>query len=92
MLWALFNYGLYGNLLLSMETSSWERTCPSADKDLLIAAASTNLMPLASVREILSEPAKSTRVSLPSETLPVIKSWPTTSSTKSKWERELEWG
>ena len=37
-------------------------TCPRADNDLFIAAASTSLNPVASLFDILSEPAKSTRV------------------------------
>lgn len=40
-------------------------TWPRADRDLLIAAASTNRIPVASLRDILSEPARSTRVNLP---------------------------
>lgn len=40
-------------------------TCPSADNDLLIAAASTSLSPVASDLDILSDPARSTNVRLP---------------------------
>ena len=65
-------------------------TCPNADKDLLIAAASTNRMPLASVRDMRSEPARSTRVNRPSVMVPDTLSWPSTVRINSKWERELE--
>ena len=40
-------------------------TCPKADNDLLMAAASTSLSPVASLLDILSDPARSTSVRLP---------------------------
>ena len=61
----------------------YEYTCPRAERDLFIDAASTNLIPVASLREILSEPARSTSVSLP--WLVVFDTWsyPSTRSMRS---------
>ena len=53
-------------------------TCPNADNDLLIAAVSTNRMPLACVRDILSNLVRSTNV----------KS--TASTGSGEWELERE--
>lgn len=65
------------------------QTCPSAVRDLLIAAASTSRWPSASVLEIRSEPARSHRLSVPRVVWPVTWSEPSTSSATSRWEREL---
>lgn len=46
------------------------RTCPNAERDLLMAAASTSLWPVASLFDILSDPARSTRVSRPLVVVP----------------------
>jgi len=64
-------------------------TCPRADKDLLIAAASTSLMPEASLREILSDPARSTSVSLPLLVALDTVSKPSTFKVKRRWDLEL---
>ena len=52
-------------------------TCPRAKRNLLMAAASTNLMPVASLREILSKPARSTMQGQSEPWKPVCesKSW-----------------
>ena len=64
-------------------------TCPSADSDLLIAAASTSLCPSASVFEILSEPARSHNTRVHLVIAPVTLSRPSTDSINTRWEREL---
>ena len=66
-----------------------EKTWPSADSDLLMAAASTSLCPVASVLEILSEPAKSTRVSVPRVMAFVTLSVPWSRRSRRRCEREL---
>lgn len=64
-------------------------TCPSAVRDLLMAAASTSLWPSASVLEIRSEPARSHKVRVPREVSPETWSEPTTSSATTRCDREL---
>ena len=49
-------------------------TCPNDVNDLLMATASTSLCPVSSVLDILSEPARSTNVSLPCVTALFIPS------------------
>lgn len=73
---------LYGTCMAFVLRAA--NTWPSADSDLLIAAASTSLCPVASVLEILSEPAKSTRVSVPRVTAFVTRSVPWSFSSRSR--------
>lgn len=60
------------------------RTCPSAVRDLLMAAASTSRWPSASVFEIRSEPARSHKVSVPRVVSPDTWSEPSTSSATTR--------
>lgn len=64
-------------------------TCPRADRDLFIAAASTSRCPLASVLLMRSEPAKSQSVSTPLEIAPLTLSVPDTVIRNNKCDREL---
>ncbi len=64
-------------------------TCPNAERLLLMAAASTSLIPDASLREILSDPARSTRVNLPLVVALETTSNPSTLRKNRRWEREL---
>lgn len=65
-------------------TLSSFRTCPSAVRDLLMAAASTSRWPSASVFEIRSEPARSHKVSVPRVVSPDTGSEPSTSSATTR--------
>lgn len=57
-----------------------------------MAAASTSRMPVASLRDILSDPARSTRVSRPWLVALETLSTPSTFSMNTRWERELVGG
>lgn len=64
-------------------------TCPRDDRDLLMAAASINLWPVASLLETLSDPARSHKVKVPVDTAPDALSWPSTVIMKIRCDREL---
>ena len=72
-------------------TKYFQLTCPRADKDLLIAAASTSRIPEASLRDILSEPAKSTKVRRPLLVALETVSKPSTFRVNRRCDLELWW-
>ena len=71
-------------IVTEMNTAYFRFTCPRAVRDLFIAAASTNVCPVAPVLAILSDPAKSTSVSEPYDVALETLLIPSTNNMRSR--------
>lgn len=78
----------YGMWLPSLPCPSAAITSPKQLKLLLMFCVSFFRSPSAPDDLSLSEPAKSTKLRVPSEVSPVVLLWPISLSMKTEWERE----
>ncbi len=79
----------YGMCCLFVPSVRVMMTRPSAERDLLMFLASSRTEPSAPVLETFSEPARSTRYSLPVLTPPLTVSFCVISMRKTEWDLEL---